>query len=122
MPMTLILVVFACSFVFGVWKYAIKPLVMAFKRGYSDRWEEIHAPPKYDDLSEINRLERIENYDRQIDGYTQLIRAYDGILGYETDDKKRAAILLKQLATLEKLNKTIEKREKLEWIIKLQKN
>ena len=97
-----------------IWKYAIKPLAMAFKRGYSDRWKEIHDPPEKEDISDINRLERIENYDRQIDGYTQLIKAYDGILNYETDGKKRAAILSKQLSTLEKLNKTIEKREKLE--------
>ena len=92
----------------------LKSLVMAFKAGFTDRWKEIHDPPENEIMADINRLERIENYDRQIDGYTQLIKAYDGILDYETDDKKRAAILSKQLATLEKLNKTIEKLEKLE--------
>ena len=87
---------------------------MAFKAGFADRWKELHAPPENETIADINRLERIENYDRQIDGYTQLIKAYDGSLDYETDDKKRAAILSKQLVTLEKLNKTIEKLEKLE--------
>ena len=67
-----------------------------------------------DDISELNRLERIENYDKQIDGYTQLIKLLDIAYLEETDKKKKAAILSKQLATLEKLNKTIEKREKLE--------
>ena len=114
MVMILIWAAFIYGFIFGIWKYAIKPLVMAFKRGYCDSPEEMHDSPENDDMTDINRLERIENYDRQIDGYTQLIKAYDGILDYETDDKKRAAILSKQLATLEKLNKTIEKREKLE--------
>ena len=92
----------------------LKSIVTAFKAGFTDRWKELHAPPENDDINEINRLERIENYDRQIDGYTQLIKAYDGILSYETDDKKRAAILSKQLAALEKLNKTTEKLEKLD--------
>lgn len=114
MAMILIFAAFICGFLFVVWKYAIKPLVMAFKRGYFDRWKEIHAPPEKEGIVDINRLERIENYDRQIDGYTQLIKAYDSILNYETDDKKRAAILSKQLTTLEKLNRTIEKREKLD--------
>lgn len=72
------------------------------------------AETEKDDISEINRLERIENYNQQIDGYTQLIKLLDRAYRDETDNKKRAAILSKQLATLEKLNKTIEKLEKLE--------
>jgi len=67
-----------------------------------------------DENADIIHAERLENYDRQIDGYTQLIKLLDMEFIRETDDKKRAAILSKQLLTLEKLNKTIEKREKLE--------
>ena len=102
------------GFSVGVWKYAIKPAVDGFKAGFTDRWKEIHDPPEKEDISDINRLERIENYDRQIDGYTHLIRLLDHAYLKETDVKKQAAILSKQLTTLEKLNKTIEKREKLE--------
>ena len=87
---------------------------MAFKVGFTDRWKEIHAPPENEDIADINRLERIENYDRQIDGYTQLIKAMDKLLLSETDEKKKADILSKQLVALEKLNRTIEKREKLD--------
>ena len=67
-------------------------------------------PPEID----YNLEERKQNYDRQIDGYTQLIKLLDRAYKSETDKKKKAAILAKQLTTLEKLNKTIEKREKLD--------
>ena len=92
----------------------LKSLVMAFKAGFTDRWEEIHAPPENEDMTDINRLERIENYDRQIDGYTHLIKLLDRAYLEETGTKKKAAILSKQLAALEKLNKIIAKLEKLD--------
>lgn len=62
----------------------------------------------------IFKNERVENYDKQIDGYTQLVKMLDKQLLEERDDKKKSAILSKQILTLEKLNKTIEKREKLD--------
>lgn len=57
--------------------------------------------------------ERKENLDRQLDGYNQLLQSLDRQLATETDEKKRAAILSKQLTTLEKYNKTMEKRRKM---------
>ena len=76
------------------------------------------APPIVEDMEDQNAAiledERRENYDRQIDGYNKLLVLLDREYTKETDNKKKAAILSKQLATLEKLNKTIEKREKLE--------
>jgi len=68
----------------------------------------------YTPIIDVNTQERIDNYDKQIDGYTQLIKTLDIALQAETDPRKRAAILSKQLTTLERLNKTIEKREKLD--------
>ena len=64
---------------------------------------------EYDPVTE----ERKENLDRQLDGYNQLLCSLDRQLATETDDKKRAAILSKQLTTLEKYNKTMEKRRKM---------
>lgn len=60
--------------------------------------------------------DRKENYDNQIEGYTQLIKLLDKAYKAETDEKKKAALLAKQLNTLEKLNKTIEKRKKLDYL------
>ena len=98
------------GFSVGLWKYAIKPAI----NGFHDRWQEIYDLSGNDDTSDLNRIERIENYDRQIDGYTQLIKLLDIDLQNEPDTRRKAAILSKQLITLEKLNKTIEKREKLD--------
>ena len=94
------------------------PFLIAFIWGIIDGFRLIRYKPLNieleEDTSDINRSERIENYDRQIDGYNQLIKTLDMCLQSENDLKKKAVLLSKQLATLEKLNKTIEKREKLE--------
>lgn len=102
----LILIVFLIAFVIGFIK-AIKDDIQANK-----------APPIVETREDQNAAiiddERRENYDRQIDGYNKLLVLLDREYVIETDNKKKAVILSKQLATLEKLNKTIEKREKLE--------
>lgn len=107
----IILIIFISVFVITFLKCAFS----AFWNGFKDEWNKAPPDNEIDDTSEINRLERIENYDRQIDGYTQLIKLLDTEYKTETDNRKRAAILSKQLTTLEKLNKTIEKREKLDY-------
>lgn len=70
------------------------------------------SPPEIDYALEDRR----ENYDNQIEGYTQLIKLLDRAYKTETDEKKKAALLSKQLNTLEKLNKTLEKRKKLDYL------
>ena len=57
--------------------------------------------------------DRKENLDRQIDGYNQLLIMLDRQYRNETDPKKASAILSKQLTTLEKYNRAMEKRKKL---------
>lgn len=57
--------------------------------------------------------DRKENLDRQIDGYNQLLVMLDKQYRMETDPKKASAILSKQLTTLEKYNRAMEKRKKL---------
>lgn len=64
---------------------------------------------KYDPVLE----EQKENLDRQIDGYNQLLIMLDKQYSLEDDPRKKAVILNKQLTTLEKYNKTMEKRKKL---------
>lgn len=111
--MFIIYVAMAYGFIFGVIKYWIIPMVNYFK----DKKEssvKIIEYNSFNEFEEINRAEHIENYDRQIDGYTQLIKTLDICIKEESDLKKKAVLLSKQLATLEKLNRTIEKREKLE--------
>jgi hypothetical protein len=70
---------------------------------------ETVEPIVYDPVLE----ERKENLDRQLDAYNQLLRSLDRQLATETDEKKRASILSKQVTTLEKYNKTMERRIKL---------
>lgn len=92
--------------------------IIAFFKAIIDYISANKAPPIVEDMEDQNAAiiadERRENYDRQIDGYNKLLKLLDIEYQKETDSKKKAAILSKQLATLEKLNKTIEKREKLE--------
>lgn len=57
--------------------------------------------------------ERKDNLDRQIDGYNQLLVMLDNQYRTEDDPHKKAVILNKQLTTLEKYNRTMEKRKKL---------
>lgn len=71
------------------------------------------APPE-DNNADIINADILENLDRQIDGYYQLLRLLDAAYNKETDEKKKAIVLSKQIATLEKLNKAIERREKLD--------
>lgn len=66
------------------------------------------------EIIDYNRVERLENYDKQIDGYTQLIKLLENDYKTESDQTKKAAKLKKLLVAMEKLDKTIEKREKLE--------
>ena len=92
--------------------------IITFIKTIIDAIQANKAPPIVEDMEDQNAAiledERRENYDRQIDGYNKLLVLLDREYAAETNGKKKAAILSKQLATLEKLNKTIEKREKLE--------
>ena len=53
-------------------------------------------------------------YDSIIDDYSQLVELLDRAYNAETDEKEKAALLEKKLTAMEKLQITIEKREKLE--------
>lgn len=59
-------------------------------------------------------IEKRTNLENAVTKYNRLLDILDMEYRNETDNKKRIAILTKQTATLEKLNRTIEKLEKLE--------
>ncbi len=67
-----------------------------------------------DEINDIHKQERIEILDNTLVQYNKLLDSLAEQLRNETDEKKRAAILSKQIVTLEKYNKALEKREKLE--------
>lgn len=67
-----------------------------------------------EDLNEIHRLERIEILDNTLVQYNKLLDSLSDQLRHETNEKERSKILAKQITTLEKYNKALEKREKLD--------
>lgn len=86
-------------------------------RLYGVTYADIDTQEPYnelDELHDINKAERIELLDQTLIKYNHLLDNLKLQYSQETDEKKRAAILVKQISTLEKLNKALEKREKLE--------
>ena len=75
---------------------------------------EMAALAEEDEQNEINRREKIEILDNALIKYNRLLDTLESQLQAETDPKKKAVLLSKQITTLEKLNRTLEKREKLE--------
>lgn len=76
--------------------------------------DEIAELQEIEEQKEISRLEKIEILDNALIKYNRLLSSLEYQYKNETNEKKKAAILAKQISTLEKLNRTIEKREKLE--------
>ena len=67
-----------------------------------------------ENMEDIHKQERIDIIDNALVQYVKLLDNLAEQYKTETDEKKRALILSKQIATLEKYNKALEKREKLE--------
>ena len=66
------------------------------------------------DQADIHKQERIEILDNTLVQYNKLLDSLAAQLKEETNEKKRAALLAKQIVIMEKYNKALEKREKLE--------
>lgn len=109
--MTIALLIILSPFVFAF----ILGTINGIKRIKNDSMDfaELNEQDEKDAIKEIRQADRIENYDKQLDGYIKLIELLDNSIKTETDPKKKAALLSKQLSTLEKLNRTITKLEKL---------
>ena len=67
-----------------------------------------------DELKTLNKLERIDIQEKTLVQYNKLLDNLAGQYMQESDEKKKAAILSKQIVTLEKYNKALEKMEKLD--------
>lgn len=63
---------------------------------------------------DVNRQERRELLDGAIIKYEKLLKCYEKQIELETDLKKRGILLQKQITAIEKYNRTLEKREKLD--------
>lgn len=67
-----------------------------------------------EEIAAIHKQERINILDNTLVQYIKLLDSLAVKIKTETDEKKRAALLSKQITTLEKYNKALEKREKLD--------
>lgn len=83
---------------------------------YTEQTEQIEETEQteLDEYHELNKQERIEIADQTLVNYQKLIDNLAAQYANETNEKKKAAILSKQIVTLEKFNKALEKREKLD--------
>lgn len=88
-------------------------------REYFDYYSTYKPPMVYDeeveeDETDVNKQERIDLLDETIVKYNRLLDSLTDQYRDTYDDKKRSAILAKQIVVMEKLNRALEKREKLE--------
>jgi hypothetical protein len=97
--------------------------IPAFIDGYTGNYKhakyygvtiEKDETSEQDELNEINKQERIDIIDETLVKYNKLLDLLKEQYHEETNEQKKAAILKQQIITLEKLNKALEKREKLE--------
>lgn len=112
--MYFIYVPFLIGFTVGIIKYWIMPLVNTVKDVRTETSVYYDYEDETPDTNEIERSERFERYSQQVDGYTQLIKLLDTAYKEETDTKRKAALLSKQLTIIDKLDRTIAKLEKLD--------
>lgn len=106
-------------FILGIAQYIKNPkpphgmTLYEYKQYYKNReWQQLT-----DDESEIDDIhenERIMLLDETIVKYNKLLDNLNEQYKSTSDDKKRSTILAKQIVTLEKLNRALEKREKLD--------
>ena len=113
-----------------IW-FIIIPVIIFFLIPFLDGWSGKHKFSKWygvtyteqeeqeetteqEEYTDINKQERINILDQTLIKYNKLIDILAEQYINETDEKRKAAILSKQITTLEKLNKALEKREKLE--------
>jgi len=106
--------------VLGLLVLFYKPIKDGLQDGYNgtrvNRSKYIPEPPKDPETERLEAVhaEKIAAFDKLIDGYQNAIKLLNIAYQTETDEKKKAAVLVKMLVTIEKQNKIIEQREKLE--------
>lgn len=92
---------------------AVKAVINGIKQ-YTPNNMEDAATSEQEELQAINKEERITIQEETIIQYNKLIDTLSAQYNNETNDKRKAALLKQRIIALEKLNKALEKREKLE--------
>ena len=108
---TAFIIFFLIPFIAG---YTGKLNILKFYGVTYSEIEEDEEESEINELEEINRQERITLLDQTLVQYNKLIDNLADQYLNETDEKKKAVILSKQIAALEKYNKALERMEKLE--------
>lgn len=94
----------------------ISPFILAFLagvvKGFTDK--PLDETSETDEINDIHKQERIEILDNTLVQYNKLLDSLAAQLQNETNEKKRSILLSKQINTLEKYNRALEKREKIE--------
>lgn len=85
-----------------------------FAKYYGVKIEPDETNETNETSADIHKQERIDILDNTLVQYNKLLDNLADQLRDEPDEKKRAAILSKQIIILEKYNKALEKREKME--------
>lgn len=97
--------------------------IPAFIDGYTGKYKfakyygvkiETDETSEEDELKEIQRQERTDLLDETIVKYNRLLDTLNEQYKNTWNESEKAKILTKQISTMEKLNRALEKREKLE--------
>ena len=115
--LTLIMAFFLTGIIGGIVEYIKSPkppnglTIEQYKQWYNNKeWlndDEI-------DIDDVNKQERILILDETIVKYNKLLDNLHEQYNDTWNDKEKSKILTKQIATMEKLNRALEKREKLD--------
>lgn len=110
-----LLVIFFTPFIAGLFgNYSIMKLYgVKYIDPPEEEQEEIEQSEE-DEIKEIQKQEKLDILDQTIVKYNRLIDSLAALYDTETDEKKKAAILRQQITALEKLNRALEKLEKLD--------
>lgn len=108
---------FIC-FIIGIVKYFKLPkppdnLTFREYRNYYNNLGSLHDDEN-DELNDIHKQERILLLDETIIKYNRLLDSLNDQYKNTWSESEKDKILTKQIATMEKLNRALEKREKLE--------
>ena len=117
--MIIIIVWFGICCIIGIVQYITKPkppndlTLKEYKQYYKSREWQLDNNID-DEVENIHENERIMLLDETIVKYNKLLDNLAEQYNNTLDEKKQSVILSKQIITLEKLNKALEKREKLD--------
>lgn len=101
-------------FIVIVGMFFLVPFVHGLIVGFKNTLKPEDESEQTEQTEDINKRERIEILDNTLVQYNKLLDSLAYQLRNETNEKERSKILSKQITTLEKYNRALEKREKLD--------